>query len=230
MGANLVADMGTKCLPGTRLRDLRKMAGLVEIGAPKPEEGGALEVDLEKGKAALAILACCMQVQAVAAKEEKVEEEDQGDYNALVGFGILVALFTALAIKVTAMVKETCEKRSRGEHASVRAMRGHNKMPAGDEEEESEEEASSSSRASASTIRRRSTTTGGGGGSEALGARSKAAPEAMRRPLEKGKGGIGSGKGKGKPIINAPWRRDYARRHPTPPWRNEDQPPADDQG
>ena len=230
MGANLVADMGTKCLPGTRLRDLRKMAGLVEIGAPKPEEGGALEVDLEKGKAALAILACCMQVQAVAAKEEKVEEEDQGDYNALVGFGILVALFTALAIKVTAMVKEACEKRSRGEHASVRAMRGHNKMPAGDEEEESEEEASSSSRASASTIRRRSTTTGGGGGSEALGARSKAAPEAMRRPLEKGKGGIGSGKGKGKPIINAPWRRDYARRHPTPPWRNEDQPPADDQG
>ena len=131
MGANLVADMGTKCLPGTRLRDLRKMAGLVEIGAPKPEEGGALEVDLEKGKAALAILACCMQVQAVAAKEEKVEEEDQGDYNALVGFGILVALFTALAIKVAAMVKEACEKRSRGEYASIRAMRGHNKMPAG---------------------------------------------------------------------------------------------------
>ena len=93
-------------------------------------------------------------------------------------------------------------------------------MPAGDEEEESEEEASSSSRASASTTRRRSTTTGGGGGSEALGARSKAAPEAMRRPLEKGKG---------KPIVNAPWRRDYARRRPTPPWRREDQPPADDQ-
>ena len=99
------------------------------------------------------------------------------------------------------MVKEACEKRSRGEHASVRAMRGHNKMPAGDEEEESEEEASSSSRASASTIRRRSTTTGGGGGSEVLGARSKGAPAAMRRPLD-------------------------ARRHPTP---NEDQPPADDQ-
>ncbi|CAJ1393642.1 unnamed protein product [Effrenium voratum] len=69
-------------------------------------------------------------------EREKVKEEDQGDYNALVGFGILVALFTALAIKVTAMVKETCEKRSRGEHASVRAMRGHNKMPAGDEEED----------------------------------------------------------------------------------------------
>ena len=132
MGANLVADMGTKCLPGTRLRDLRKI--------PKPEEGGALEVDLETGKAALAILACCMQVQAVAAKEEKVEEEDQGDYNALVGFGILVALFTALAIKVAAMVKEACEKRSRGEYASIRAMRGHNKMPAGDEEEESDVE------------------------------------------------------------------------------------------
>ena len=71
-------------------------------------------MDLEKGKAALAILACCMQVRAVAAKEEKVEEEDQGDYNALVGFGILVALFTALAIKVAAMVKEACEKRSKG--------------------------------------------------------------------------------------------------------------------
>ena len=102
-------------------------------------------------------------------------------------------------------------------------------MPAGDEEEESEEEASSSSRASASTTRRRSTTTGGGGGSEALGARPKAVPEALRRPLEKGKGGIGSGKGKGKPIVNSPWRRDYARRHPTPPWRSEDQPPANDQ-
>ena len=127
------------------------------------------------------------------------------------------------------MVKEACEKRSRGEYASIRAMRGHNKMPARDEEEESEKEASSSSRASASTTRRRSTTTGGGGGSEALGARSKAAPEALRRPLEKGKGGIGSGKGKGKPIVNAPWRRDYARRHPTPPWRSEDQPPANDQ-
>ena len=73
-------------------------------------------MDLEKGKAALASLACCMQVQAVAAKEEKVEEEDQGDYNALVGFGILVALFTALAIKVAAMVKEACKKRSRGDH------------------------------------------------------------------------------------------------------------------
>ena len=185
--------------------------------------------DLEKGRAALAILACCMQVQAVAAKEEKVEEEDQGDYNALVGFGILVALFTALAIKVAAMVKEACEKRSRGEYASIRAMRGHNKMPAGDEEEESEEEASSSSRASASTTRRRSTTTGGGGGSEALGARPKAAPEALRGQVEKGKGGIGSGKGKGRPIFNSPWRRDYARRNPTPPWRREDQPPANDQ-
>ena len=268
MGANLVADMGTKCLPGTRLRDLRKMAGLVEIGASKPEEGGALEVDLEQGRAALAILACCMQVQAVAAKEEQVEEEDQGDYNALVGFGILVAIFTALAIKVAAMMKEACEKRIRGEKASIRAMRGHNKMPAGDEEEESEveassssrasasttrgrsattggdggseelearpreseEEASSSSRTSASTTRGRSATTGGGGGSAALGATPKVAPEALRRQLEKGKGGSSSGKGKGKPIINSPWRKDYARRNPNPPWRNEDQRPADDQG
>ena len=110
-GSELIADMGTKALAGPKLKDLKKKAGMMAEPQTKVNRINEVKLDMaeiEKYKQALAVIACCLQVQGTSAMEdEKVgKEEDE----ALIRFGIMVAVFTVIAMKIVEKCGAACSR------------------------------------------------------------------------------------------------------------------------
>ncbi|CAJ1424780.1 unnamed protein product [Effrenium voratum] len=121
-GSELIADMGTKALAGPKLKDLKKKAGMMAEPQTKVNRINEVKLDMveiEKYKQALAVIACCLQVQGTSAMEDEKagKEEDE----ALIRFGIMVAVFTVIAMKIV-------EKCGIGKFVYYRRRRGIRKI------------------------------------------------------------------------------------------------------
>ena len=110
-GSELIADMGTKALAGPKLKDLKKKAGMMAEPQTKVNRINEVKLDMaeiEKYKQALAVIACCLQVQGTSAMEdEKVGKEKD---EALIRFGIMVAVFTVIAMKIVEKCGAACSR------------------------------------------------------------------------------------------------------------------------
>ena len=110
-GSELIADMGTKALAGPKLKDLKKKAGMMAEPQTKVNRINEVKLDMveiEKYKQALAVIACCLQVQGTSAMEDEKagKEEDE----ALIRFGIMVAVFTVIAMKIVEKCGAACSR------------------------------------------------------------------------------------------------------------------------
>ena len=103
--------MGTKALAGPKLKDLKKKAGMMAEQQTKVNRINEVKLDMaeiEKYKQALAVIACCLQVQGTSAMEDEKagKEEDE----ALIRFGIMVAVFTVIAMKIVEKCGAACSR------------------------------------------------------------------------------------------------------------------------
>ena len=119
-GSELIADMGTKALAGPKLKDMKKKAGMMAEQRMEVSRINEVKLDIgeiEKYKQALAVIACCLQVQGTSAMEDEKagKEEDE----ALIQFGIMVAVFTVIAMKIVEKCGAACSRVLLG----VRALR-----------------------------------------------------------------------------------------------------------